>query len=99
MEIFRDEIHVEAMLFDSCRGGGADRGELRPADLARVVVKFVEHLEERIHPVGAGENNPLVSVRILHQFAEFPQVGRRFAADEWQLVNIGPEIAQGSGEF
>ena len=99
MEILGDHIDVVMVIFDPLRGGRADRGELCPADLARVVVKLVENFEKRIHPVRTGENDPFVAVCILHQFGEFAQIGSRFAPDQRQFVDIRSEIAQGAGQL
>ena len=99
MEFFGHEVHVEMPVFDPLRRGGPDRAELRPADFPRIVVKLVEDLEESVHPVGAGEDNPLVSVRVLHQLGKFAQILGSLAFDQRHLVNIGPEVAQGAGQF
>jgi len=82
MEFFGHEVHVEMPVFDPLRRGGPDRAELRPADFPRIVVKLVEDLEESVHPVGAGEDNPLVSVRVLHQLGKFAQILRFVAFDQ-----------------
>ena len=90
---------MEMPVLDPLRRGGADRAEFCPADFPRIVVQLVEDLEKSIHPVGAGEDNPLVTVRVLHQLGKFAQVLGLLAFDQWHLVNIGPEVTQGAGQF
>src|SRR2546430_17703322 len=70
------------------------RGNLRGANLARIVVKFEKHFEKGIHTVRAGEHDPIVSVRVLHELAECAQVGWRFNSDGGQFKNVGPERTQ-----
>src|SRR5688572_18706245 len=70
---------------------GADSDELCAADVAGVFVELEEHLEERLHAVGTGEDDPLVFVRVLDDAAELHEILRRLDPDGGQLVNIGAE--------
>ena len=95
---FRLHVHLEAKLAHPRRRGRADGGDPRPADIARVGKQPVEPVEKRVHAVRAGEDDPVVGVRILHQFGEFAQRRRRLDADRRDFEHVGPERAQFAAE-
>ena len=82
------------IIADSLGCGRTDRGNLRPTNLARVIIKFVKDLEKRVYTIRAGEHNPIVNVRDLDEFGEFTQICRRFDFNGRQFENVGTERAQ-----
>src|SRR5205814_8972167 len=93
-EFLRLKIEMNMKVSRALRCCGTDRGNLRGANLARIVVKFEKHFEKSVHVVRAGEHDPIVSVRVLHELAECAQVGWRFNSDGGQFKNVGPERTQ-----
>src|SRR5690242_10242322 len=80
-----------------CRGG-TDCGNFGSADFASVIVEFEEDIEERVDPVDAGKDDPVVPVRILNDFGELSQICRRFNTNGWKFDDICPEIAKLRGQ-
>src|SRR5438094_4320805 len=70
-EFFRLQIDMKTEIFYPLRRGWSDSRNFRRANLARVIVKFEKHLEKGIDTVRAGENDPVIRMRVLHQFGEF----------------------------
>src|SRR5205809_2829270 len=81
-------------IFHSLCGGWADSGDPRAANLASIVVELKENLEKRLNTVGACENDPVVSVRVLDQFRELAQIRRRLDPNRWQFKHMRAERAQ-----
>ncbi len=85
---------MQMKIFHPLRGGRPDGGDPRAADLAGVVVELEKNLEERLDPICACENDPVVSVRVLHQFRERAQIARRLDSNCWQLQDVRTKGAQ-----
>ena len=66
------------IIFHPLRRGRSNRRNPRRADLTYVVVKFKEHLKERLHAVWTREDDPIVRMRVLHELGEFAQFRWRF---------------------
>ena len=67
----------------SLRRGRPDGRDLCRADLSRVIIEFEKNLEKNVHTVRAGENNPVIGMRILHQFGELAKIAGWFDPDSW----------------
>ena len=85
---------MQMKIFHPLRGSRADGGDPHAADLAGVVVELEKNLEERLDASGACENDPVVSVRVLHQFRERAQIARRLDPNRWQLQDVCAERTQ-----
>ena len=94
----RHEFRAEVIFPELLIRAGSDGDEFRAADVARVFVELEEEIEERGDAVGAGEDDPLVFMRVLDDAPEFHEVGGRLDADGGQLPGIGAEGAQLPGE-
>src|SRR5207244_6831869 len=71
-----------------CRTNGRD---FRRSDFARVVIKLVKYLEKRVDAVGTGKHDPVILVRVLHEFGEFAQVGWRLDSNRRQFKDVGAD--------
>ena len=67
-EFFRLKIDMKMKVFHPLRRGWADGCNPRAADLTSVVVEFEKDLEKRVHAIRAGEDDPVVNVRVLDKF-------------------------------
>src|SRR5437879_4701721 len=71
-----------------------DRGDPRAANLAGIVKELKENLEKRFDAVRTREDDPVVSVCVLDQFRELPQIRRRLDSNRWQFKHMRAEGAQ-----
>ncbi len=67
----------------SLRRGRPDGRDLCRADLSRVIIEFEKNLEKGVHTVRAGENDPVIGMRILHQLGKFAKIAGRLDPDGW----------------
>src|SRR5437762_12330612 len=81
-------------VFHPLRRGRADSGDPRAADLACIVIELKENLEKRFDAVRACKNDPVVSMRVLHQFRELAQIRWRLDPNRWQFKHMRAERAQ-----
>src|ERR1700724_201224 len=93
---FRDEfvrlkIDMQVKILDPLRCRRADGSDPGSADLAPVVIKFEEDLEQRLDAVHARKNDPIVTVRVLNQLCEGAQIARWFDPNRWQFKYLGAE--------
>ena len=93
-EFFRLKIDVQVKIFHALRRGRPDRSDAYSADFTGVIVKLEENIEERFDAVRAREHDPIVGVRILHQFRELAQVGRRLDPDRRQFDDVRAKGAE-----
>src|SRR5689334_15047239 len=80
-------------------GCGPDRCNFRSANFPGVVVKFEEHFKEGIDPIHARENDPVIRMRVLHQFGEFTKIAWWFDSNGRQLDYICSELTQLRAQF
>src|SRR5437588_4014977 len=92
--LFRLQIDVKMEIHHSLRRGWPDGRNFRCADLARIVVEFEKDSEKSIDTVRAGENNPVIRMRILHQLGKFAKITGRLDPDRWQLDDVRAQSAQ-----
>src|SRR6266699_5332626 len=81
-------------IFQPLRCDRTDRGEPRAADLASIVKKLKENLEKRLDAIRACKNDPVVTMRVLHQLRELAQIRRRLDSNRWQFKHMRAEGAQ-----
>src|SRR5436309_44347 len=81
-------------VFYSLRCGRPDGSNLRPTNLAGIVVELEKNLEKRFHAVRTCKNDPVVSMRVLDQFCELAQIRRRLDPNRWQFKHMRAERAQ-----
>src|SRR5437667_3623258 len=101
---FRDEfvrlkIDMQVKISDPLRCRRADGGDPRPADLAPVVIKLEEDFEKRLDAVRARKNDPVVTVPVLNQFREGPQIARWLDPNRWQFKYVGTKSGQVRTQF
>ena len=93
-ELLRLQIHFEVEIANPLRGRRPDRGNPGPADFARIIVKFVKHFKESGYAIWTGKNDPIIGVRILHQFGKGAEITRRLNPDRGQLDHLGSKVPQ-----
>ena len=71
-----------------------DGSDLGATDFARVIVELKKDFEESLHPIQAGEDDPIIGMRVLHQLGKVTQVRRRHDSNRRQFDDVGPEISQ-----
>ena len=98
-EFRRLQFHMEVKLRHPLGGCGSDRRNLCSANFAGVIVKFEENFEESVDPIHAGENDPVIRMRVLHQFGEVTKITRWFDSNGGQLDYIRPEFTQLRAQF
>jgi hypothetical protein len=82
------EDRREVKIFHALRRGRPNRGDAYSADFTGVIVKLEENIEERFDAVCAGEHNPIVPVRVLHELRELAQIARRLDPDCGQFDDV-----------
>ena len=95
----RDEVDGEAILVDFGDGGRSDSGNFGTAEAAGVLIDRVEAFEEAFDPIGAGEDEPVISVGVAHGFGEAERVVGVLDSNGGKLDDVRPEIAELLGEF
>ena len=95
----RDEVDGEAILVDFGDGGRSDGGDFGAAEAAGVFVDGVEAFEEALDPIGAGEDEPVISVGVAHRFSEAEGVVGVLDANGGKLDDVRAEVAELLGEF
>src|SRR5689334_23111233 len=93
-EFRRLEVDMKMKLLHPLGGGGPDRCNFRSTNFPSVVVKFEEHFKEGVDPIDARENDPVIGMRILHEFGEFTKVARWFNSNDRQLDYICSKLTQ-----
>ena len=81
-------------ILDSLGRRRADRRYLCSSDLTGVVVEFVKDFEKGVHAVRAGEDDPIVGMRVLDQLGKRAQVAGGLDPDGGQLDYVGAKAAQ-----
>src|SRR5207237_1255889 len=88
---------METEIADALRGCRTDGRDFRRSDFARVVIKLVKYLEKRVDAIGTGKHDPVILVRVLHEFGEFAQVGWRLDSNRRQLKDVGADRTSSTG--
>ena len=94
----RTSRRIRTLMEDLLSAGSIQSGRFvvapRPTDLADIVVEFEKNFEKSIDSVRAGENDPVIGMRILHQLGKLAKVTGRLDPDRWQLDDVRSESTQ-----
>ena len=91
-EFLRDQVHCVAVLGNLLGGAVADHGDPGATEVTRILMGGEEGLEEGLHPVGTGEDDPVVGAHVGQRLDEGDLVGRRLDPDGGKLVGISPHV-------
>src|SRR5438874_8959342 len=80
-------------------GRRPDGSDLGGADFARISVELKKDFEERLHAVRAGEDDPVIGMRVLHQLRKFTQVRRRCDSNRRQFDDVASESSQFRAQY
>src|SRR5207248_11171654 len=98
-EFRRLEIDMKMKLLHPLGGCRPDRCKLSSANFPGIIVEFEKHFKEGVDPIHACENDPVIGMRVLHQFGEFTKIARWFNSNGRQLDYIRPEPTQLRAQF
>src|SRR5690242_7414498 len=98
-EFRRLQIDMKMKLLHPLGGCGPDGCNLCSANFPGIVVKFEEHFKERVDPIRTRENDPVIGMRVLHQFGEFTKIARWFNSNGRQLDYICSKLTQLRSQF
>jgi hypothetical protein len=76
-EFLRLQIDMKMKSFTRCAVAGPIAAIFAPPISRGVIVKFEKDFEEGFDTIRAGENDPVIGMRILHQLGKFTKIARR----------------------